>query len=144
MNSACRARRVRRKLVGELTSRPFRRSTHEALSSHRTRDHNPDRRRCHGNWTGTLTPTGGEPVPAHLVLKQEAGKLTGTAGRDSNQQRPIQNGKAGNGNLTFEVATDNAVMKFSLKQEGDEISGDVTREREGQTQTAKLAVKRTN
>ncbi len=33
-------------------------------------------------------------------------------------------------------------MKFTLKLEGDQITGDVTREREGQTQTAKLAVKR--
>ena len=35
-------------------------------------------------------------------------------------------------------------MKFALKQQGDEISGEVTRERDGKTQTAKLAVKRTN
>jgi hypothetical protein len=33
-------------------------------------------------------------------------------------------------------------MKFALKQDGDEITGDITRERDGQTQKAKLAVKR--
>ena len=99
-----------------------------------------------GTWTGTLTPSGsdGQPRPAHLVLKQEGDKLTGTAGPDASQQQPIQNGKAENGNLTFELATDDSVMKFAVKQQGDEITGDVTRERAEQTQKAKLAVKRAN
>ena len=33
-------------------------------------------------------------------------------------------------------------MKFALKLEGEEIKGDVSRERDGQKQTAKIAVKR--
>jgi hypothetical protein len=33
-------------------------------------------------------------------------------------------------------------MKFTLKQHGEDITGDVTRERDAQTQTARLAVKR--
>jgi hypothetical protein len=33
-------------------------------------------------------------------------------------------------------------MRFNLKHEGDEIKGDVTRERDGEKQTGKLAVKR--
>jgi len=95
-----------------------------------------------GSWTGTLTPGDREAGPAHLVLKQEGDKLTGTAGPTASEQHPIQNGKAANGDLTFEVATGESVMKFALKQEADEIKGDVTREREGQSQTAKLTVKR--
>ena len=98
-----------------------------------------------GTWTGTLTastPNGSEQHPALLVLKQEGAKLTGTAGPDSSEQHPIENGKAENGSLTFEVPAGNAIMKFTLKHDGDKIEGDVTREREGQTQTAKLAVKR--
>jgi hypothetical protein len=97
-----------------------------------------------GTWTGTFTPSAtGQPVPAHLVLKQEGDKLTGTIGPDADQQRPIRNGKAENERLTFEAGNDEeGVMKFDLKQNGDEITGDLTREREGKTQTAKLAVKR--
>jgi hypothetical protein len=95
-----------------------------------------------GTWTGTFTPDGGQLGTAHLVLKQDGDKLTGTAGPTESEQRPIQNGKAENGKITFEVANDSVVMKFSLKQDGDEITGDVTRERDGQTETAKLAVKR--
>jgi hypothetical protein len=99
-----------------------------------------------GTWTGTLTvPTsdGGErPGPALLVLKQEGAKLTGTAGPDASERHTIQNGKAENGDLTFDVSSGETVMKFALKQEGDEIKGQITRQRDGQTQTARLAVKR--
>ncbi len=99
-----------------------------------------------GEWKGTLTirkPDGTDkPGPAHLVLKQEGSKLTGTAGPNADEQHAIENGKAENGDITFELPTENAVMKFTLKQDGDEIKGGVTREREGQTDTAQLAVKR--
>lgn len=99
-----------------------------------------------GTWTGTLivpTSDGGEKSsPARLVLKQDGAKLTGTAGPDASEQRAIENGKAENGNLAFEVPNGETTMKFSLKQEGDQINGQITREREGRTQTAKLSVKR--
>jgi hypothetical protein len=95
-----------------------------------------------GTWTGTLTPGDGEPRPAHLVLKQGGDTVSGTAGPDASEQRPIQNGKSENGKVTFEVAGEVTVMKFVLKLEGDEMTGDVSRERDGQVQTAKLAVKR--
>jgi hypothetical protein len=95
-----------------------------------------------GVWTGTFTPDGDEPGPAHLVLKQEGAKVIGTAGPKPEEQMAIQNGKVEDGKLTFEVANDKATMKFVLKLEGDEIKGDVSREQDGQVQTAKLAVKR--
>lgn len=95
-----------------------------------------------GTWTGTFTPAGQEAGPAHLVLKQDGQKLTGTAGPTSDEQHEIQNGKAEDGKITFEVAGENATMKFVLKQDGEEIKGDVSREREGQVQTARLAVMR--
>jgi hypothetical protein len=99
-----------------------------------------------GKWTGTLTvrtPEGSErPRPAHLELKQEGTKLTGTAGPNESEQHPIENGKAEGGRLTFEVPTGETTMKFVLNHEGDDIKGEVTREHEGETQTAKLVVKR--
>lgn len=97
-----------------------------------------------GTWTGTLTPAspeGEQTHPARLVLKQDGAKLTGTAGPNADEQHTIENGKAENGTLTFEVQGGGR-MKFKLTQEGDEIKGEITRERDGQTQTAKLAVKR--
>jgi hypothetical protein len=97
-----------------------------------------------GTWVGTLTfLTPGENSaggPAHLVLKQDGTKLTGTAGPDASEQHAIDEGKAENGRLIF--ALNSQSMKFDLKLEGDEISGEVTGERDGQTRKAKLVVKR--
>jgi hypothetical protein len=95
-----------------------------------------------GKWTGTLTPDGGGDGPAYLVLKQEGTKLTGTAGPGEGEQTPIENGKVDGANITFELPAGGSVMKFVLKQEGEEIKRDISRERDGQKQTAKLAVKR--
>ncbi len=98
-----------------------------------------------GTWTGTLTLTKAEGSQeshsAYLVLKQEGAKLSGTAGPDANEQHAIENGKAEDGNLTFEIKEE-SVMKFVLKQEGDEIKGDIKREHDGDAQIAKLNVKR--
>ena len=96
-----------------------------------------------GSWRGTLTPDGGDAGPALLILKQEGNALTGTAGPDENERHPISKGTVDNDTVAFEVETPGGVMKFALKQKDDELTGDVTRERDGQQQTAKLAVKRT-
>jgi hypothetical protein len=98
-----------------------------------------------GKWAGTLTlvgDNGGKVDNALLVLKQDGAKLTGTAGPDANQQNAIQDGKAENGNLTFDLPFGGGMMKFVLKQLGEELTGDVSAEREGQKMSAKLALKR--
>lgn len=95
-----------------------------------------------GKWTGTLQPSEGPAAPAVLVLKQDGIKLTGTAGPDAGDQRAIQNGKAENGNLSFEVASDGITMKFALKQTGEELKGDIAAEREGHKLTAKVSLAR--
>src|SRR5689334_15420005 len=95
-----------------------------------------------GTWTGTLlvsTPDGNQDRTAYLVLKQEGTKLTGTAGPNADEQHTIENGKVEDGLLTFEIPGA-ASMKFTLKLEGDEIKGDIKRERDGATETAKLSV----
>jgi len=94
-----------------------------------------------GHWAGTMTTNSGDQ-PAHLVLKQEGAKLTGTAGPSMDHQLPIQNGKAVNGVLTFEVQGSNGLMKFNVKHTGDEIKGDITRGNGGDKDSAKLSVKR--
>ena len=97
-----------------------------------------------GKWTGTLTPSQGEGNggPALLILKQDGTAVTGTAGPNEGEQHSIEKGKIENGTLTFEVPQGEGVMKFALKLEGDEIKGDISRERNGQKQTAQLSVKR--
>jgi hypothetical protein len=95
-----------------------------------------------GSWSGTLTPDGRDAGPALLILKQEGTEVTGTVGPNENERHPISKGKVEKDTVAFEVETPGGVMKFALKQKGDELAGAVTREREGQQQTAKLAVKR--
>ncbi len=99
-----------------------------------------------GKWSGSLTRTSSDGQeqsgPALLELKQEGATITGTAGPNAEERHNIQNGKAEDGNITFEVPTNEVVMKFTLKQEGDSIKGSITRERDGQIQNAKLDLKR--
>jgi hypothetical protein len=99
-----------------------------------------------GKWSGTMTAPsqdGGDRTgPALLDLKQDGAKVTGSAGPDAGERHEIQNGKAEDGILTFEVVNDDRVMKFTLKQEGDAMKGEIARERDGQTQKAKLDLKR--
>ena len=96
-----------------------------------------------GNWQGTITPDGRDPGPALLVLKQDGEAVTGTAGPDEGERHPIRSGKVLNDTVTFEVETPGGVMMFALKQNGEDLTGEITRERDGQKQTAKLAVRRT-
>lgn len=94
-----------------------------------------------GTWTGTLALQGsddGQTRPAYLVLKQEGAKLTGSAGPSADQQHPIEEGKVEGDRITLQANN----MKFDLKLNGDEITGEITRERDGQTQRATLKVKR--
>lgn len=99
-----------------------------------------------GIWTGTLVVSKSDgtdkPGPAYLVLKQEGSKISGSAGPSADEQHPMSVGKAEDGAITFELPTGSAVMKFKLQQTGEEIKGSVTRERDGETETAKLEVKR--
>jgi hypothetical protein len=97
-----------------------------------------------GSWTGTLAPEDKEPNSAHLVLRQEGDTITGTAGGDEDDQRfVIRNGTAKDGVVTFEVETpDGYLLKFVLKEQGDELSGTATRERNGPQGRATVLVKR--
>lgn len=99
-----------------------------------------------GTWTGSLIVPREDGTeresPAHLVLKQDGTKLTGTAGPNADEQHPIQGGKVEDGAISFAVEHGESVMKFVLKLTDAEIRGDVSREREGKTDRAKLAVKR--
>jgi hypothetical protein len=99
-----------------------------------------------GRWTGLLTEStadGPSPGPALLILKQEGTQLSGTAGPGPVSQLPIQNGKVENGTITFQLVRSNGIMmKFFLKQEGNEIKGDVVGKDGDKTRTGTLSVKR--
>ena len=94
-----------------------------------------------GKWSGTLSIAGeSEKKPAFLVLKQEGTKITGTAGPSESEQFPVQDGTVEGGHVRFEVPEHS--MKFDLVQDGEELKGGITREQEGEKQTATIVVKR--
>src|ERR1041384_7588873 len=87
-----------------------------------------------GKWTGTFTPDGGDQGPALLILEQKGESLTGTAGPDDSQRFDIINGKVTGDTVTFQTDSGNSVMKFELTLKGEGLSGQVSRERDGQKQ----------
>jgi len=95
-----------------------------------------------GTWKGTLAPENRDPGPALVILKQTGDTITGTAGPDESERNEIANGKVTGNTVTFEVSRGEGTMKFVLMLDGDTLAGRVTREREGQQQTAKLNLKR--
>ncbi len=96
-----------------------------------------------GDWSGNFTPEGMETSTAYLKLKQNGATLTGSAGPDANQQWPITNGKVDGNTLTGMTSSPEGVTyKFTLKLDGDHITGNVELSAGGQNMKATLDVKR--
>jgi len=95
-----------------------------------------------GTWSGTLKITGpdgqtqGDTI--HLILKQDGGKLTGTAGPTAGEQLPIEKGAVEGDKVTMEVPVPNGAFKFDVAIEGDHLKGEVTLAAGGQTMKAKM------
>jgi hypothetical protein len=99
-----------------------------------------------GTWTGSfvMTMNGQEnPDTAHMVLKQEKGVLTGTAGPNVDQQWTILNGKVDGAKVTFDVQSDGPLITFTLTLADGRLKGDARGEMDGQVMTAKVDVGRT-
>jgi hypothetical protein len=100
-----------------------------------------------GVWTGTFTPSTGDPGTAHIDLTQKGADLTGTAGPRSDRQSPIANGKVttlkGVTSVTFDTTQPNGlVMKFSLKLVDGRLKGPVTGDMNGEKREAVVDVGR--
>ena len=100
-----------------------------------------------GVWTGSFTPTTGEPGTAHIDLKQKGEEVTGTAGPSPEQQVPIANGKVttvkGVTSVTFDALPPNGrVLKFDLKVVDGRLKGKATGELDGEKREAAIDVGR--
>ena len=95
-----------------------------------------------GTWSGTLKVTGPDGQTQddtiHLILKQEGGKVTGTAGPSAGEQLPIGKGAVEGNKITIEVPMPNGVFRFDVGLEGDHLKGEVTMSAGGQTLKAKM------
>jgi hypothetical protein len=101
-----------------------------------------------GTWTGTLKATrddGSEHTDsAHIVLKQQGSDLTGFAGGGPDDQNEISAGKVEGDEVTFKIVRGEREMRISLKlsADGNKMTGQIQRQRDGVTQTAQLDVSR--
>lgn len=95
-----------------------------------------------GTWNGTLKITGPDGQTQddtiHLILKQDGGKLTGTAGPSAGEQLPIEKGAVEGAKVTMELALANGAFKFDVALDGDHLKGEVTLAAGGQTMKAKM------
>lgn len=95
-----------------------------------------------GKWSGTINvrQEGEQKVlGVLLILKQEDGKVTGTAGGDERDRHAIQKGAVDGDAVTIEVAGDDDVIYLDLKIDGDQMTGDA---RKGDSPRMKISLKR--
>lgn len=83
-----------------------------------------------GKWTGSWESIGnprGTFTEAHqMTLKQDGTSITGTTGPRPDFQWEIKNAKLEGNKLTFNSATGQMQLAFSLDIEGDSMAGTVT------------------
>ncbi|MCX6627267.1 MAG: hypothetical protein NTW28_06525 [Candidatus Solibacter sp.] len=95
-----------------------------------------------GTWSGTLKIAGPDGQTQadtiHLILKQDGGNLTGTAGPSAGEQLPIEKGAIEGAKVTMEVPVANGAFKFDVSLDGDHLKGEVTLIASGQTMKAKM------
>jgi len=98
-----------------------------------------------GKWSGAFSitrPDGAtDDGTAFAVLKQEGGKIAGTAGPDEEHQWTIEKGAITGNKVAFEVKSteDGTIFKCNLALEGDHLKGPVVAlAPDGQTLAAKV------
>lgn len=98
-----------------------------------------------GTWSGSFNMTmNGETKEdtAFMVLKQNGTELTGTAGPNSGQQWEILKGKIEGNKVTFEVQTDQPLIKFELMLVDGHLKGQAKAEHEGMKIGAEVDLQR--
>lgn len=98
-----------------------------------------------GKWAGSFVITmDGETRDdtAYMNLKQTGTELTGTAGPSEDRQWQIQKGKVEGNKLTFEVQTEQPIIKFELTLADGHLKGQAKAEHEGKSMNAVIDVTR--
>jgi hypothetical protein len=76
-----------------------------------------------GTWKSTINTPNGDTIEITYKLKQDGEKLTGTAKRDGEEGRKIEQGKVKDGKVSFQYKVERDGNEFTVKYEG-ELSGD--------------------
>jgi hypothetical protein len=96
-----------------------------------------------GRWEGSfdLTPQGGEMQhdSALMIVKQDGGALTGSAGRDDDHLFAVKEGKVIGGEIQFALEEQDGVdVQVRLHLEGDHLVGEATHTTPDGSFTAKI------
>jgi hypothetical protein len=78
-----------------------------------------------GKWTGSLDLNTGNHGAAYVQLKQQGDTITGTQGPSEDRQFPITSGRIDGGQVTIEARPGAAVLRLTMKLEGNKLTGDV-------------------
>jgi len=90
------------------------------------------------------TPDGqAQSMPVRAEFKQDGKSVTGTAGREGDEQLTIEKGTIENNKFTFEVQAPDGTYAASLTVSDAQLQGEVTfNDPDGNKQTAKLTLTR--
>jgi hypothetical protein len=78
-----------------------------------------------GKWTGGLLLDTGNHISAYVHLKQVGEEVTGTEGPSEDNQFPITTGRMDGERLVIEAKPGPAVLRLSMKLDGNKLIGDV-------------------
>jgi hypothetical protein len=99
-----------------------------------------------GKWSGsfviTLSDGDKKDSTAFMDLKQKGAEITGTAGENPDRQWAIQKGKVEGDKITFEVQTDEPLVKFELTLVDGHLKGEAKAEHEGKSMKAVVDLQR--
>jgi hypothetical protein len=96
-----------------------------------------------GTWSGGFKPEGGEhDIPQLITLKQQGNALSGSAGPNSGEQYPIENGRVDGSNASFQVTTGEWKFSYDLIVEREALVGDLKLESPTDRRTAKVRLTR--
>ncbi len=99
-----------------------------------------------GKWSGSFLISGSDgetkESTVFMDLKQNGTELTGTAGPGAEKQWAILKGKVEGSKITFEVQSDEVLIKFEIALVDGHLKGGANAEREGKTMKAVLELQR--
>jgi hypothetical protein len=99
-----------------------------------------------GKWSGSFNVTRGsetKEATAFMVLTQDGGKITGTAGPNADEQFPIKSGAIAGDKIQLVVQPhEGPEIAMTLTLDGDRLTGEAKGEHEGEKLSAKLDLKR--
>ena len=96
-----------------------------------------------GTWSGSFKPEGGEhDTPQLTTLKQQGTALSGSAGPNTGEQYPIENGRVDGSRASFQVTTGEWKFTYNLTANGNALAGDLKLESLTDSRTAKVRLTR--